>query len=1774
MADFSNIYNEIDANVNANGQQKITGPVLNKTLKDMLQEVDSEKQDTLVAGQNITINGNVISATGGGGGQEYYAGDGLELSGNVFSVNPSDFAGNGLGEDANGNLQVIPNDIIGHGLTTEGDARIAVDPSGLAGQGLEVDGDGRLEVNPNVVQEKLQAGANIQISGNTISATDTTYGAGQGLQQNGNVFSVKAGSGLGFDANGNLINTGGGGSGATYSAGQGIDISQNNVISAKAGPGLLVDPSTNNIELDRSALNFLPLEGGQLQATTPGDDTTLTVMDGMNEDYVRLVAPETQGAPHVEIFENGSGDTKFYYDHLERGTQTTINYPTQSGTLALTSDIPYAPVYSGGNAIDIDASTNAISVKYGSGLFLDGSNYLEVDYNSIPGNIAGNGLQDDGNGHLEVDFNDVQGKLTAGQNITISGNVISAAGGSGATYSAGQGINIDQNNEISVKASDIAGPCMGTLTNGRLFVDTVQLATILPGDGLKTNGTRGEIDVDTSVIQEKLVAGNNIQINGNVISATGGSGSSYSAGNGIDITNNTISVDATDLDGAGLTTNQNGELVVDTNVIQGKLTAGSGISIQNNVISATGGSGGSLWTSGTGQDSLFAPGTGSDIDYVDPSDPSQGINNQSKSTGTRSIATGSFTHAIGSCSAAFGDNTYANGDNSFAIGSGSSASYGSFAAGYYTQANGSYSAAFGSSSYAVASNDFVSGENVQTSGMTGNETAFGKYNDTNNANGPYLFTIGDGELQEIYHEYGTASWEPNPDDPESTDSWTEYIEVRKNAVDIKTNGDVFIEDIGGYNGSNSSNAVRLQDVINSKQNQLTAGTGISIQGNVISATGGGGSGLWTSGTGTGSVMSPGAFQANGNNSVSAGDYTRSNGTSSIALGTSTTTTGLSSAAIGANSTAAGSYSVALGHGLGAVNTDETALGKFNNYIDTGTTAEKTFFTVGNGTSNNTKSNVLEIKQNNDIYVSGVGGFDGTNASSADTLQDVIAGKQDTLVAGSNITISGNVISATGGGGGSYTASHGIDIINDAISVDVSDLDGTGLIADHQRGILEVDFTTVQEKLTAGSGITISGNTISATGGGSGNYLPLTGGQLQANPSDAETLLDITAPDSTAAVSISADTIDSKLAISADKANAGISDGDTFRTVLSNTGEVQVAAKTVNPQDPTDIGETTYTLVLPQKNDTIATLSDIQSSSSYSAGTGINIDSNNVISNTAPDPGLWVAGSGTNSFRSSSASPMSNMAADSIAIGTNAIAGRISGAGVGSIAIGYGASAGQGFNGDYAVAIGSSLAGADYSYAMGNGLQVFGENAVALGSYNVAYSSGAGNSEQIKFAIGNGTGNGSRSDAFEIKQNGDAYLVGVGGFTGNNYASAQTLQYVINNAGGGGTSYTAGQAIDITNGAISVDYGSGLGLGTNGELQVEWSEGPTALAGSGLSANTQTGQLDVDFTSVQGKLTAGSGITISGNTISATGGGSGSCLWSSGTGQNSLVSPGAGASSQGSDASGIGAIVIGDESNANGDYSFAHGQGSMANGDYSAAFCNSNSTGDYSFAAGSGADAQADYSVALGGGIVVSDNSDPQNPIDALRGVAIGEGATVNGVCGLAFMGGTATGEYSVAVGNAANATEMYSTALTGSTASGNYSFAASSGIAHAHYSTAISGAEAFGEGAFASGQRNKAYGYGAAALGYMAQTYSQADGTDVSDPNAGEVALGRYNYSEQGIVFSVGCGSENPQDADNPNRQNAITIDSTGKIFLKGLGGYTGTSTSGCTDLVSFLNNL
>jgi len=58
----------------------------------------------------------------------------------------------------------------------------------------------------------------------------------------------------------------------------------------------------------------------------------------------------------------------------------------------------------------------------------------------------------------------------------------------------------------------------------------------------------------------------------------------------------------------------------------------------------------------------------------------------------------------------------------------------------------------------------------------------------------------------------------------------------------------------------------------------------------------------------------------------------------------------------------------------------------NSWGDPGNTVHS----VGIATGSGNKKNAFEIMQNGDIYVLGIGGYDGTNPDSASTLQEVLA----------------------------------------------------------------------------------------------------------------------------------------------------------------------------------------------------------------------------------------------------------------------------------------------------------------------------------------------------------------------------------------------------------------------------------------------------------------------------------------------------------------------------------------------------------------------------------------------------------------------------------------------------------------------------------------------------------------------------------------------------------------------------------------------------------------
>ena len=168
------VVNELgDSEVDATSQALVTNEL-------------AKKQNTLTAGDNITIQGNVISATGG----TYTAGSGLVLNGNQFSADTTVLA---TKDDLTGKQDTLSSSQLAaanSGITSTGVTKL----NGLAniksiGSNLTLNSStGELSATDTT----YTAGSNITISDGTISATDTTYTAGTGLSLNGTEFSVDA----------------------------------------------------------------------------------------------------------------------------------------------------------------------------------------------------------------------------------------------------------------------------------------------------------------------------------------------------------------------------------------------------------------------------------------------------------------------------------------------------------------------------------------------------------------------------------------------------------------------------------------------------------------------------------------------------------------------------------------------------------------------------------------------------------------------------------------------------------------------------------------------------------------------------------------------------------------------------------------------------------------------------------------------------------------------------------------------------------------------------------------------------------------------------------------------------------------------------------------------------------------------------------------------------------------------------------------------------------------------------------------------------------------------------------------------------------------------------------------------------------------------------------------------------------------------------------------------------------------------------------------------
>ena len=289
-----------------------------------------------------------------------------------------------------------------------------------------------------------------------------------------------------------------------------------------------------------------------------------------------------------------------------------------------------------------------------------------------------------------------QEKLVAGDNIIISGNVITATGAGG-----GAGFDViivqelpaeGQKGIIYLLAKDSEAP---DIYDEYIWVASTQTFEFIGTTQVDLSDYATKEDVVNK--QDQLIAGDNITIVDNVISATGG-GSSYTAGTGIDITNGTISVTAPTLQNK---TNSSRELIL----LSDKTTVGT----QSILIGA--------------------------YSY--------------NVKGSYTVAIGDHCGANGSYAVAIGSGARGEKDLTVSIGTSSNENYGtvtqgiaSIAVGAYTKTDGDYSIALGHKAQSTAANAIQIGS-VGTTATTNSDANTFK---VGNANGNFELMSADGTI--------------------------------------------------------------------------------------------------------------------------------------------------------------------------------------------------------------------------------------------------------------------------------------------------------------------------------------------------------------------------------------------------------------------------------------------------------------------------------------------------------------------------------------------------------------------------------------------------------------------------------------------------------------------------------------------------------------------------------------------------------------------------------------------------------------------------------------------------------------------------------------------------------------------------------------------------------------------------------------------------------------------------------------------------------------------
>lgn len=261
------------------------------------------------------------------------------------------------------------------------------------------------------------------------------------------------------------------------------------------------------------------------------------------------------------------GSTNLYYTNarVQSEVGSMLSGATKSGI-----DIQYNP-----NNATLSFSVDTLTIDTAGPLFYNGSNQLDINVGFE------NGLEVDGNGALVADYSVIANNL-AGFGLDSSGNTLVVS----TNDLAGTYLDVDGSNALTVDkaglATDLAGSYLDYDSMGQnIKVDVAGLANAITGNGLTfSNLPIPQISLDVSTLA------------GTYLNATGAGtiavdknelANALAAGGGLqfDTFSNNLAIDASEIAGAGLTTDPTSmtgtKLMVDANAI-----AGAGLTASNN----------------------------------------------------------------------------------------------------------------------------------------------------------------------------------------------------------------------------------------------------------------------------------------------------------------------------------------------------------------------------------------------------------------------------------------------------------------------------------------------------------------------------------------------------------------------------------------------------------------------------------------------------------------------------------------------------------------------------------------------------------------------------------------------------------------------------------------------------------------------------------------------------------------------------------------------------------------------------------------------------------------------------------------------------------------------------------------------------------------------------------------------------------------------------------------------------------------------------------------